>query len=113
MRFVDVIARKRDGRPLTRDEIDLFIRGVTDGTIPDYQASALLMAVVLRGMSAEDTAWLTQAMVESGAHVDLSDIPGVKVGKHSSLLCTFALGLLVAPLVAAAPATRARIAFAT
>ena len=83
MRFVDVIARKRDGHPLTRDEIDLFVRGVTDGSIPDYQASALLMAIVLRGMSADETLSLTQAMVRSGERVDLSDIPGVLV--HATL----------------------------
>ena len=84
MRFVDVIARKRDGHALSRTDIDLFVRGVTEGTIPDYQTSAFLMAVVLRGMTDQETAWLTDAMVRSGERVDLSDIPGVKVGKHST-----------------------------
>jgi pyrimidine-nucleoside phosphorylase len=101
MRFVDVIARKRDGHALTRPEIDLFVRGVTDGSIPDYQASALLMATVLRGMNAEETAWLTQAMAESGDRVDLSDIPGLKVGKHSTGGVGDKVSIIVAPLVAA------------
>ena len=55
MRFADVIAHKRDGQALTRDEIDLFVRGVVDGSVPDYQASALLMAIVLRGMDDQET----------------------------------------------------------
>ena len=73
---------KRDGGTLSRDEIRFFVSGVTTGELPDYQASALLMAVLLRGMSADETAWLTDAMVHSGLRLDLSDIPGVKVDKH-------------------------------
>ena len=84
MRIVDLIIRKRDGRRLSRDEIDAFISGVTTGEIPDYQASALLMAIFLRGLDAEETGWLTDAMVRSGGRVDLSSLPGVKVGKHST-----------------------------
>jgi pyrimidine-nucleoside phosphorylase len=84
MRIVDVIAKKRDGHELSREEIDLFVTGVTSGTVPDYQASALLMAIVIRGMTHEETGWLTDAMVRSGERVDLSDIPGIKVGKHST-----------------------------
>ena len=75
MRFADVIARKRDGQALTRPEIDLFVRGVVDGSVPDYQAAALLMAIVLRGMNGEETAALTEAMVASGDRLDLSSIP--------------------------------------
>jgi thymidine phosphorylase len=61
MRIVDVIARKRDGQALSREAIEFFVNGVAAGTVPDYQASALLMAIVLRGMTPEETAWLTQA----------------------------------------------------
>jgi pyrimidine-nucleoside phosphorylase len=101
MRFVDAIARKRDGDALSRSEIDAFIAGVTDGSIPDYQASALLMAIVLRGMSDEETGWLTDAMVRSGDRVDLSDIPGIKVGKHSTGGVGDKTSIVLAPVAAA------------
>jgi pyrimidine-nucleoside phosphorylase len=101
MSFVDVIAKKRDGHALSRDDINRFVTGVTSRTVPDYQASALLMAIVLRGMTDQETAWLTDAMSRSGDRVDLSDIPGVKVGKHSTGGVGDKVSLVLAPLAAA------------
>jgi pyrimidine-nucleoside phosphorylase len=101
MPFVDVIARKREGQALSREDIDTFVSGVTSGAIPDYQASALLMAIVIRGMNAEETAWLAGAMARSGVRVDLSDVPGNKVGKHSTGGVGDKVSIVLAPVAAA------------
>ena len=101
MPFVDVIARKRDGQALSREDINQFVGGVTSGAIPDYQVSALLMAIVIRGMNAEETAWLAGAMARSGERVDLSDVPGRKVGKHSTGGVGDKVSVVLAPVAAA------------
>src|SRR5689334_1344726 len=101
MRAVDIIMKKRDGSALSRSEIGFFISGVTEGTLPDYQVSALLMAILICGMSAEETAWLTEAMVDSGIRVDLGDIDGIKVDKHSTGGVGDKTSLVLAPLAAA------------
>jgi pyrimidine-nucleoside phosphorylase len=96
-----IIARKRDGHALTRDEIDAFVRGATDGSWADYQLSALLMAIFIRGMTPEETARYTDAMMHSGTIADLSAVPGIKVDKHSTGGVGDKVSIVLAPLVAA------------
>ena len=101
MRAVDVIQKKRDGHELTRDEITAFIEGYTRGTIPDYQASALAMAVFFKGMTAAETVALTESMMRTGEVLDLSELPGPKVDKHSTGGVGDKTSMVLAPLAAA------------
>ena len=100
MRMVDIICKKRDKQELTPEEIEFFVKGYTDGTIPDYQASAFAMAVVFNGMTKKEIGVLTDRMMHSGEVVDLSSINGIKVDKHSTGGVGDKTSLVVGPLVA-------------
>ena len=101
MRMYDIIMKKRNGGELSQDEIRFFIEGYTKGEIPDYQVSALMMAVYFRGMTEQETATLTLAMADSGDRLDLSDISGIKVDKHSTGGVGDKTSLALGPMVAA------------
>lgn len=109
MRMVDIIERKVNREALSSEEIRFFVGGFVSGEIPDYQASALLMAIVLNDMNEREAADLTLNMMHSGDTVDLSDLPGVKVDKHSSGGVGDTTTLVVAPLVAACGGTVAKM----
>ena len=109
MRIVDIITKKEAGMELNRDELTAMVMGYVAGTVPDYQVSAFLMAVVFRGMTDRETALLTDIMMYSGEVADLSSLPGVKVDKHSTGGVGDTTTLILAPLVAACGGTVAKM----
>ncbi|MBU2510390.1 thymidine phosphorylase [bacterium] len=101
MHFQEILERKRDGKSLTKEEIQFFVKAYTKDNIPDYQASAFLMASYLNGLTIDETVWLTEAMLHSGIVVDLKSVPGIKVDKHSTGGVGDKTSLIIAPICAA------------
>jgi len=99
MNIIDIIAKKRDKKVLTKEEIEFFVNGYTSGEIADYQASSLVMAIYLNGMNYEETKDLSLAMARSGEMLDLSDVSNVIVDKHSSGGVGDKITLIVMPIV--------------
>lgn len=109
MRFIDLIEKKKQGQALSKEEIEFWIQGYVKGEIPDYQVSALCMAIYFQGMNAQETAWLCEAMLYSGDTIDLSSITGRKCDKHSTGGVGDKTSLSLAPMVAACGAKVAKM----
>lgn len=109
MRMIDLLVKKREGQSLSAEEISFMIQGYTDGSIPDYQMSAMTMAICLAGMTPEETAWLTDAMTHSGETMDLAPVGTSVADKHSTGGVADTTTLVVAPLVASCGVTMAKM----
>lgn len=107
--MVDIITKKRDGGRLSNRDIEYFVQGVVDGVIPDYQTAALLMAIYWRGLGDDEVVSLTRSMAGSGVQLDLSDLPGIKVDKHSTGGVADTTSIILAPLAGAAGVRMAKM----
>ncbi len=109
MRIYDIISKKRNGSELTQEEMDYWVTGFTKEIIPDYQVSALLMAVFFQGLTPRETVFLTEAMSNSGERSDLSSLPGIKADKHSTGGVGDKTTLILAPILASLGITVAKL----